>query len=145
MTYDFHGGWEATSNHNAALYKDPNDPAADTNFYVDGAINIYTNEGVPADKLVLGVPFYGRGWKSCGKENNGQYQPCKPGSDGKLASKGTWDDYSTGDTGVYDYGDLAANYVNKMALFADGTMWRKYLIYIMQLQVHLLAMMTTNL
>lgn len=36
--------------------------------------------------------------------------------------KGTWDDYSTGDTGVYDYGDLAANYVNKMALFADGTM-----------------------
>ncbi len=113
MTYDFHGGWEATSNHNAALYKDPNDPAANTNFYVDGAINVYTNEGVPVDKLVLGVPFYGRGWKSCGKENNGQYQPCKPGSDGKLASKGTWDDYSTGDTGVYDYGDLAANYVNK--------------------------------
>ena len=57
MTYDFHGGWEATSNHNAALYKDPNDPAADTKFYVDGAIDIYTNEGVPADKLVLGVPF----------------------------------------------------------------------------------------
>lgn len=58
---------EATSNHNAALYKDPNDPTADTKFYVDGAIDIYTNEGVPADKLVLGVPFYGRGWKSCGK------------------------------------------------------------------------------
>lgn len=77
---------EAASNHNAALYKDPNDPAANTNFYVDGAINVYTNEGVPVDKLVLGVPFYGRGWKSCGKENNGQYQPCKPGSDGKLAS-----------------------------------------------------------
>ena len=57
MTYDFHGGWEATSNHNAALYKDPNDPAANTNFYVDGAINVYTNEGVPVDKLVLGVPF----------------------------------------------------------------------------------------
>ena len=66
-------------------------------------------------------------------------------SDGKLASKGTWDDYSTGDTGVYDYGDLAANMLIKMVLFADGTMWRKYLIYIMQLQVHLLAMMTTNL
>ena len=40
MTYDFHGGWEATSNHNAALYKDPNDPAANTNFYVDGAIDV---------------------------------------------------------------------------------------------------------
>ncbi|KEK24361.1 glycosyl hydrolase family 18 protein [Bacillus gaemokensis] len=113
MTYDFHGGWEATSNHNAALYGDPKDPAVGTKFYVDGAVEIYKNEGVPADKIVLGVPFYGRGWKSCGKDNNGQYQPCKPGSDGKLASKGTWDDYSTGDTGVYDYGDLAANYVNK--------------------------------
>ncbi|AWC27363.1 glycosyl hydrolase family 18 protein [Bacillus cytotoxicus] len=113
MTYDFHGGWEATSNHNAALYKDPQDPAADTKYYVDGAVEIYKNEGVPADKIVLGVPFYGRGWKSCGKDNNGQYQPCTPGNDGKLASKGTWDDYSTGDTGIYDYGDLAANYVNK--------------------------------
>lgn len=113
MTYDFHGGWEDTSNHNAALYKDPNNPAIAKKFYVDGAIEIYKAAGVPADKLVLGVPFYGRGWKSCGKDNNGQYQPCKPGSDGKLASKGTWDDYSTGDTGIYDYGDLVANYVNK--------------------------------
>ena len=116
-----------------------------TNFYVDGAINVYTNEGVPVDKLVLGVPFYGRGWKSCGKENNGQYQPCKPGSDGKLASKGTWDDYSTGDTGVYDYGDLATNYVNKMVLYATGMTQLKYLTYIMQLQAHLLATMTMNL
>jgi chitinase len=113
MAYDFHGGFEETSNHNAALYKDPNNPAVAKKYYVDGAIEIYKAEGVPADKIVLGVPFYGRGWKSCGKDNDGQYQPCKPGSDGKPASKGTWDDFSTGDTGIYDYGDLAANYVNK--------------------------------
>ena len=121
MTYDFHGGWEATSNHNAALYKDPNDPTADTKFYVDGAIDIYTNEGVPADKLVLGVPFTGVDGKVAEKKITDNTNLVNR-SDGKLASKGTWDDYSTGDTGVYDYGDLAANYVNKMVLFAIGTM-----------------------
>lgn len=144
MTYDFHGGWEATSNHNAALYKDPNDPTADTKFYVDGAIDIYTNEGVPADKLVLGVPFTGVDGKVAEKKITDNTNLVNR-SDGKLASKGTWDDYSTGDTGVYDYGDLAANYVNKMVLFAIGTMQRKYLIYIMRLQEPLLAMMTANL
>ena len=56
MTYDFHGGWEATSNHNA-LYIRIQMTQRNTNFYVDGAINVYTNEGVPVDKLVLGVPF----------------------------------------------------------------------------------------
>ena len=134
---------EATSNHNALYIRIQ--MTQQIRILRRWCYKCYTNEGVPVDKLVLGVPFYGRGWKSCGKENNGQYQPCKPGSDGKLASKGTWDDYSTGDTGVYDYGDLATNYVNKMVLYATGMTQLKYLTYIMQLQAHLLATMTMNL
>lgn len=71
MIYDFYGGWEVIFNYNVVLYKDLNDLVVNMNFYVDGVINVYINEGVLVDKLVLGVFFYGCGWKSCGKENNG--------------------------------------------------------------------------
>jgi chitinase len=50
---------------------------------------------------VLGVPFYGRGWGGVKDVDNGLYQ--KHGA----APKGTWE------AGVFDYRDLAANYVGK--------------------------------
>lgn len=31
--------------------------------------------GIPAEKLVLGVPFYGHGWQGVATTNNGLYQP----------------------------------------------------------------------
>lgn len=115
MTYDFHGAFESSTNHNAALYGDPKNPVLPKKYYVDGAIDVYQKEGVPLNKIVLGVAFYGRGWQNCGPgpDNTGEYQPCKPGVNGGYGAKGTWDDFSSGNTGIFDYGDLAANYVNK--------------------------------
>jgi len=107
MTYDFNGGWSAKSAHNAPLYSDPAAVAAgipDANtFNSASAVQTYLNSGVPASKLVLGLPFYGRGWKGCasGPKGDGQYQSCNG------APAGTWE------AGVFDYGDLAAKYVNK--------------------------------
>ncbi len=46
MTYDFHGDWEQTTNHNASLYSDPNDPDTANKFSADMAINAYLNAGV---------------------------------------------------------------------------------------------------
>ncbi|MWV43282.1 hypothetical protein GRF59_06520 [Paenibacillus sp. HJL G12] len=118
MTYDFHGGsWEGTTSHNTGLYGDPNDPYIDKNFFVDGAIKAYQNAGVPMNKIVLGLEFMGRSWKNCppGPNNDGQFQTCTPdsGSVYKWSPVGTWDDSNSGNTGVFDYGDIAANYVNK--------------------------------
>jgi len=115
MTYDFHGGWEKATNHNAALYGDPRDPAVATNFYVDGAIQVYERAGVDLSKVVMGLPIYGVGWKGCaaGSNNDGLYQACKGGWDGNVTPSGTWDTWDAGATGVFDYGDLVANYVNK--------------------------------
>ncbi|WP_103995334.1 glycosyl hydrolase family 18 protein [Paenibacillus sp. UNC499MF] len=80
MTYDLHGSWEETSNNNAALYYDPADPDPNAHrFYVEAAVNGHLNAGVPAKKLVLGIPFYGRSWGGCEAENNGLYQACKGG------------------------------------------------------------------
>ncbi|MBP1999621.1 chitinase [Paenibacillus shirakamiensis] len=114
MTYDFHGDWETSTNHNAGLYSDPNDPDVNK-FSADYAVNAYINAGVAPSKIVLGVPFYGRGWKGCaaGPNGDGQYQVCTPDFNGSTTPTGTWDTFETGASGMFDYGDLAANYVNK--------------------------------
>ncbi len=100
MAYDFHGGWEATTNFNAPLYATSADPNPDdASLNADAAMQAYVAAGVPAEKLVMGVPFYGRGWSGVSDVQNGLFQP----SDGLPA--GTWE------TGVFDYSDLEANYL----------------------------------
>lgn len=75
MAYDLHGAWEKVTNHHAALYANPAEPADTANRTVDRAVTDYLAAGVPPRKLVLGVPFYGRGWKGVPNTNNGLYQP----------------------------------------------------------------------
>ncbi|HEU4665546.1 MAG TPA: glycosyl hydrolase family 18 protein [Dokdonella sp.] len=64
MTYDFHGSWDARTNHHSALFASPQDPSAgDQKFYnTNDAIEAFLSRGVPASKLSLGIGFYGRGW-----------------------------------------------------------------------------------
>lgn len=72
--YDFHGTWESTTNHDAPLFDDHQDPAFGENFYIDYTISAYLEAGVPAYKLVVGVPTYARGWAGVPNANNGLYQ-----------------------------------------------------------------------
>ncbi|WP_046655715.1 glycosyl hydrolase family 18 protein [Lysobacter capsici] len=76
MTYDFHGGWEAKTNHHSALFASPNDPSTgDVKLYnSNDAIEAFLSRGVPASKLNLGIGFYGRGWTNVPNVNNGLYQ-----------------------------------------------------------------------
>ncbi len=63
MTYDFHGGWDPLSNHNCPLYPST---GADSTRCVDAAFRLYTQiYGVPASKINLGLPFYGRTYAGC--------------------------------------------------------------------------------
>jgi chitinase len=73
--YDFHGSWETMTNHASPLFDDQQDPDRSENFYIDYAITSYLRAGVPADKLVLGIPTYARGWTGVPDVNNGLYQP----------------------------------------------------------------------
>ena len=61
MTYDFRvPGAEPEAGHNANLLAHP----SDTNgLSVERAVRDFLAAGVPAGKLVLGVPFYGRAWE----------------------------------------------------------------------------------
>ncbi|WP_445229863.1 glycoside hydrolase family 18 protein [Duganella rhizosphaerae] len=87
MAYDYHMPWEKRSGHHAALSADPGDPGdpvTASGFHAAGSVQRYLQAGVAADKLVLGVPFYGYGWKGCapGANGDGQYQLCDGGASG---------------------------------------------------------------
>ncbi len=75
MTYDLHGTWDNVTNFNAPLYQDTNDPG-DSSLNVDAVVQDYLDAGIPADKLVMGVPFYGYAWTGVGYTNDGLYQDC---------------------------------------------------------------------
>ncbi|MCO1574403.1 glycoside hydrolase family 18 protein [Crossiella sp. SN42] len=76
--YDFHGSsWEPNrTGHQANIHQDPKDPNPPASrFSVEQAVKIYRDAGVPASKILIGIPFYGRGWT--GVEDggaNGLYQ-----------------------------------------------------------------------
>ena len=75
MAYDFHGPWELNgpANHAAALYQSTCEPAGGD--WGDKAIQAYLGAGVPAAKLLLGVPFYGHGWRGVAAVDYGFCQP----------------------------------------------------------------------
>lgn len=84
MTYDYHAPWEKTTGHLAALSGDPKDPVAAKGLYAEASVQRYLDAGIAADKLVMGLPFYGYGWKGCapGAAGDGQYQLCEGGATG---------------------------------------------------------------
>lgn len=91
-TYDYHGTWETTTNHAAPLLDSPYDPRGQ-GLDVTDTVTAYLDAGVPPRKLLLGIPFYGRGWAGVPSKMDGLYQssteaaPSPPGD--SLATDGT--------------------------------------------------------
>ena len=75
MTYDFRVGNDTTAGHHANLFDHPSDEKRRS---AERAVAEFLAAGVPAPKLVLGVPFYGRGWIAKTAEANGLYQAAQP-------------------------------------------------------------------
>jgi chitinase len=71
--YDFHGTWESTTNHQSNLYTSPSDPS-NPRYSDDAVVNEYLSRGAPPKELVVGVPFYSRGWTGVAPANSGLYQ-----------------------------------------------------------------------
>ena len=76
MAYDYYepGDDKITGNH-APLFVDPADPKG---ISADKSVKEFEAAGVPANKIVLGVPFYGHVWGHVAATNNGLFQPGDP-------------------------------------------------------------------
>ena len=59
MTYDYAGSWNNVSGHQANVFPSELIPTA-TMFNSDTAVKHYLSQGVPAGKIVMGMPLYGR-------------------------------------------------------------------------------------
>jgi len=95
MTYDMGTGFSPVSTFNAPMAPVPSDPLGQPMKRwnnVTGAVRYYEQHGVPADRIVLGVPFYGRGFHvTQAGPNHGLFQPWDasfdPGSWGDIKAK----------------------------------------------------------
>jgi chitinase len=72
MCYDWYNDVEPNTGHDSPLHTVTADPK---HISIDDAVKKNLAAGVPARKLVVGVPFYGRRWEGVEGANNGLWQP----------------------------------------------------------------------
>jgi chitinase len=72
MSYDYYVPvWDKTTGHHAPLFTNPSDPKK---ISADRTVHEYESAGVPARKIVLGVPFYGKSWAHVSPTGRGLFQ-----------------------------------------------------------------------
>ena len=76
MAYDYYEpSSDAITGNHAPLFTDPQDPKK---ISADRSVQEYEQAGVPAAKIILGVPFYGHVWGQVSDIRHGLFQPGKP-------------------------------------------------------------------
>ncbi|KAI4337263.1 hypothetical protein L6164_015702 [Bauhinia variegata] len=84
MCFDYHGSWDNFTGVNAALY----DPKSNISTYY--GIGSWIQAGVPPEKLVMGLPLYGRTWELRDPNVHGIGAPAVgvgPGNEGTMNYK----------------------------------------------------------
>ncbi|WP_239993836.1 glycoside hydrolase family 18 protein [Photobacterium phosphoreum] len=97
MSFDFLGNWSQVVGHHSNLYSTPNTP---NNISVENLVNVLIKKQVTKKKIIIGSPFYGRGWQgvdfisSTKLENLSSLGGLRKGSDIK-------------DPGYFNYNDIS--------------------------------------
>lgn len=87
MTYDYNSG-PGRTNFNAPLYAATDDPSPDMN--VDVSMRAFLDGGVPPQKLLVGIPFYGHGYGQVANVNRGLFQQGTGTPSGWKPRDGDW-------------------------------------------------------
>ncbi|MBR8742489.1 glycoside hydrolase family 18 protein [Nocardiopsis sp. MG754419] len=76
--YDFSGPWNEHTAHHSNLYLPGDDGGSNS---VDQAVQRYLDLGADADRLVMGIPAFGRGWQGVPGAENGRHQAAEAPAD----------------------------------------------------------------
>jgi chitinase len=93
MSYDFFNSLTPTTGHHAGLYRAAATVPTDRD--ADDSVKQHLAAGVPSEKIVLGVAFYGRGFAGVQPIDNGLEQPYERFE------------------GAHDYSELAEKFIGK--------------------------------
>lgn len=104
MAYDFSGAWVDQVGHHAQLYSPRRPHCSAAALSADSSFRYYRSRGVPAEKIVLGIPAYGRSF---------------------LASKGLGSSYSGhgGDDGTFEFRELPRPEAKEFVDMSVGAAW----------------------
>jgi chitinase len=76
MTYDYYEpSGDRHTGHHAPLFGNPLDPKQ---ISADASVRTFEQAGVPASKILLGLPFYGHIWSHVPSRSHGLFQPGSP-------------------------------------------------------------------
>lgn len=104
MSYDL-TNYEKTTAHHAGLY-----PAGDQKNSVASAVQLLLQKGIDHDKLLMGIPAYGRMWRQVSGEGNGLGQKAATSGNKTLTYAQVTDLINNGYTCYYDETAQAAWY-----------------------------------
>lgn len=102
MSFDFLGNWSPIVGHHSNLYSTAHTP---DNMSVDGQVQTLLSKGVDSQKIIIGSPFYGRGWQGVTSFHPHQFEG--------LSSKGGIQKGSDiKDPGYFNYSDIMKYLIN---------------------------------
>ena len=104
MAYDYHGGWETTTGHQAPMFD-----TIGGNYDISTAVDLYLSAGVDPTAIVLGTPAYTRAWSGVEDGGDGGWNAASTG-----LAQGTFE------RGVYDYKDIVTK------ITAPNSDWKIY-------------------
>ncbi|KAJ1063619.1 hypothetical protein K5549_000116 [Capra hircus] len=86
LSFDFHGSWEKplVTGHNSPLRKGQLDRGTNSYYNVEYAVGYWINKGMPAEKVVMGIPTYGRSFTLASAETAVGAPASGPGATGPI-------------------------------------------------------------
>ena len=106
MNFDFLGNWDNVVGHHSNLYSTPRTPNQNS---VDNLVNTLINKQVAKHKIIIGSPFYGRGWQGV--------EPISPDKLENLSSHGRLRKGSDiKDPGYFNYSDISKYFLSNPKL-----------------------------